>query len=226
MRLNFLNQMKTLGFIAALYPVAAWADAVSGLTPPPPRVGVLIEKILDHGHVIASGSGVLLSDQLILTAAHVVSREPQNPFVTVILDGWRVSGMVIASGQSRKLDLALIKIDPTAMPSHRVISSKLAICSNNPPPNQAVVVVSKGMTTRSSTMPFDDAGRVKDWTNVLSTGYHPGNSGGGVFNPALGCLWGILNIEASGTINGRFMDLTYFVPASQISAFVSEYTAH
>lgn len=221
-----LNQMKTLGIVLLLGQGTGWADSVPVLTPPPPRVGVLIEKVSDHGHVIASGSGVLLSDALILTAAHVVDRDPQNPVVTVILDGWRVGGLVVSSGQSRKLDLALIKIDPTALPLHRVMSANLAICSNNPPPNQAVVVLSKGMTTRSSTMALTDNGHIKEWTNVLSTGYHPGNSGGGVFNPALGCLWGILNIEMSGTINGRFVDLTSFVPASQISAFVSEYSAH
>ena len=210
-----------------LLPMAARAETLGGLTPAPPRIGVMIEKLSDGGHVLSSGSGILLNDHLVLTAAHVVQRDPENPRVSIIFSFGRITGQVIRLGQADKLDLALISFDPIVVPTHHFDPGILSVCPNNPGTNQAVVVLSKGMTTRSSTISsaITSDGQAPGWTNMLNTGYHPGNSGGGVFNPQNNCLWGILVLELGGTINGRIVDLSAFVPASQIAPFIHPYMA-
>ena len=217
--------VKRLILLLLVFPLSVAAEDFRTLTPPPPRVGVMIEKILDHGRVLSSGSGILLNDHLIVTAAHVVWTEPEHPQVTVILGGWRIPGTVVQIGQRGKLDLALIKIDPHILATRQRSQPDLPICPTNPGPSQAVVVVSKGMTTRAATVStaITSDGQTPGWTNMLSTGYHPGNSGGGVFNPQSNCLWGIINLELTGTINGHPVDFTAFVPASQLSDFVRSY---
>ncbi len=226
----FAAKFLALTLIAFLVPVvcAAQEDRRS-LMPSPPDVGVLVEKSSSDGRMLASGSGILLNGGLVLTAAHVVRLNAQNPDVTVILNSLRVHGAVIRNGDSQHRDLALILIDPTDMRLFRPAQQAgVAICTDNPRTNQPVVVVSNGVTTRSSTIssPITSdgqtvTGQTGGWTNLLTTGYHPGNSGGGVFNPQRNCLWGVINLELSGTVDGRSLDLTAFVPALAIAAFLN-----
>ena len=164
-----------------------------------------------------------------LTVAHVVNVDPDNPRVTVILDGWRIDGTLVSEGQREKLDLALIKIPPQALSPKRRVQTMVPICSGNPGTSQPVVVASMGVVTAATTIstPITSDGQTGTWTNLLNTGYHHGNSGGGVFSPRDGCLWGIINIELSGPSleDGHFIDLTAFVPAAKITPFLDAYRA-
>ena len=221
-----LRPLKICLFTLLCLPHFAFAADITGLTPAPPRVGVMIEKTLYHDHMLKTGSGVMLTDHLVLTAAHVISGDT-NPHVTVIIDGWRVPGTVIASGQGRNVDLALVRIEPTPIVPKSLAHEPLPVCATDPPPNQPVVVLSMGATTRSNTLPITSNGATADGTsNLLGKPYHPGNSGGGVFNPLSGCLWGILNLELSGTVDGRTIDISAFVPASTVSRFLHDSAAH
>jgi hypothetical protein len=222
--------MRLVSFTVLLWgilPVAALSANGEPPSPSPAEVGVRLEKPAGDGVHFSQGSGVLLGGGLVLTAAHVVNVNPGSTKVTVVVDGWRIDGTLVADGSARKLDLALIKLPPEALSPRRRQQASVAVCSENPAPSQDVTVASLGTVTHSSTIPtpITSDGKKETWTNLLSTGYHHGNSGGGVFSSSQGCLWGILTLELSGHLpdNGRFVDLTAFVPASQVTEFLRQY---
>ena len=205
------------------------ALSADGLFAPqsPSDLGVRVQKPVGDGKTFAQGSGVFLGDGLVLTAAHVISADPSNHKATVVLDRMPIVGTVVENGQTQNLDLALIKIDTQGLSAKRRTQAPIPVCPGNPGPNQAVTVASMGIVTQATTIstPITSDGQSGTWTNLLSTGYHPGNSGGGVFNPQTSCLWGIINLELSGTVDGKVLDLTAFVPASKVAGFLKTYTA-
>ena len=96
--------------IVALAPLLLGAEEPSRRIPPlPAEVGVRVEKPAGDGVHYSQGSGVLLGDGLVLTAAHVVKYNPQDPKVTVVMAGWRVDGTLAAIGGPDSVDLALVK---------------------------------------------------------------------------------------------------------------------
>lgn len=210
--------MKRLLLVLALAAAPALAE--------PPEaalvaaLGVQIEKPAgDHVH-FSQGSGVYLGDGLVLTAAHVVQLDPANPVSSVILDGWKTDAKLVATG-SNGLDLALLKIEPADLSRQRRDMKRVETCPASTAANQPVVVAALGTVTLSKTVGFPiNAPVLKgDWTNILATGYTHGASGGGLFDAGKGCLAGIVIIEA--TAPG--VELTQFVPAPDIAAFVAAY---
>ena len=218
--------MRIFSLILLLW-MAPAAMALADPAPTPAEVGVRLEKRAGDGQHFSQGSGVFLGDGLVLTAAHVVDVNPDDPKITVVVDGWRIDGAVVQDGQAEteKLDLALVKIDQSVLSERRRAQPAVPVCAANPGPSQPVVVASLGTVTQAATIstPITSDGQTGDWTNLLSTGYHHGNSGGGVFSPGRGCLWGIINLELSGPVEGRFVDLTAFIPATKIAPFLSLY---
>lgn len=215
-----------MNFIVPLLLLFALPSAAASAASPA-EIGVRLEKPAGDGLHFSQGSGVFLGDGLVLTAAHVVDINPSNPNVTVVLDGWRKDGVVVKDGHKDNLDLALVKLPPQALSAPRMAQAPVTLCPDNPTPNQKVVVASTGNVTEAATIntAITSDGQAGTWTNLLSTGFHHGASGGGVFNPKQGCLWGIINIELSGNVDGRFLDLTAFVPASKIKPFLNGYYA-
>jgi hypothetical protein len=142
------------------------------------------------------------------------------------MDGQPIQGMVVQIEPPERLDLALIKVDMDKLAPKWSQQRDVAVCTYNPPTNQPVTVVGLVGVARATTISTaitSGGEETGSWTNLLSTGFHQGNSGGGVFNPQLGCLWGILNLELTGTVNGKSVDMTAFVPASKVMAFVNSY---
>jgi hypothetical protein len=219
--------MRAFIILLLLFPAAVLADDQHLFVYSLVELGVRVEKPAGDGKHFSQGSGVFLGDGLVLTAAHVVKVDPGNRKVTVLLDGWRRDGTLVADGQTENIDLALIKIPSEELDEKRRTQAPVAICAGNPGPSQPVVVASLGTLSNAVTVstPITSDLQMGSWTNLLSTGYHQGNSGGGVFDPRHGCLWGILNMELSGPskTDGRFLDLTAFVPASKITQYLDAY---
>jgi hypothetical protein len=209
---------------ALLLPIAASAQA-----PHPADIGLQVEKPAGDGKLFSHGSGVLLGDGMVLTAAHVIAVNPQDPKVTVFLDNRRVDGLVAFSGQSEHVDLALIKVDPANLPPSKHDLGTEPVCARNPGPAQPVVVAWMGKTTQETTLlradPPKDASDPTPYSTMLAAGHPKGASGGGVFDPQRACLLGIL--VADGTFNidipGVPHEITIFLPASEISSFLKKY---
>jgi hypothetical protein len=205
--------------LALLWLVAAplWAQTAADF-------GVQVEKPAGDGVHFSIGSGVWLGDQLVLTAAHVVQVDPGSRKVTTLIDGIRVDGELAFAEADR--DLALIRLPVEQILPQRRQRGAAQLCPDAPPLNRAVMVAAQGAVTSSVTVgtAITSGGRSTDhWTDLLATGYHHGASGGGVFDPARTCLWGIIRLEMSGPVDGHFLDLTAFVPPEEIRAFLADF---
>ena len=209
-----------MSFLALLWAGLALAQAEPADAGIPAARGVQIEKRAGDKALFSQGSGVYLGNGLVLTAAHVVTINKQDPTLSVILDGWRVDGKVAAVAPA-PLDLALVKIDPAALSKQRREMPALPVCEGDTKPNQPVVVVAQGALSLSQTVggPIRSDALNGDWRDILATGYHHGASGGGIYDAGSGCLRGIIIIEAS---NGA-VDLTQFLPPAKIVPFLTSY---
>jgi hypothetical protein len=204
-------------FLVQLIPVLALAGEPAA-APMPAALGVQVEKPAGDGAHFSIGSGVYLGDGKVLTAAHVVAVDPANKTATVILDGWRVEASIAAIDRDKR-DLALLRIPPATLSLLRQTQRPAPLCLGDPPAGRQMLVAAQGMVTPAATVAtaITSDGKSGQGTNLLSTGFHQGNSGGGVFDPEQGCLWGIILREMSGST----LDLTAFAPAREIAAFLA-----
>lgn len=240
---RYARTMKTwlLLFLLLGLPTAYAAEPPSaGIAPA--DIGVQVEKngiaTINGSRVMygSHGSGVVVGSGLIITAAHVVAVEPENTKVTVVMDGQKLEGQVVLVGEATlpdkdhphiPLDLALIRIAPQTLSVRRQHQAAVPLCSAPAKPNQPVTVTAEGNVTAAATIstPITSDGKSGDWTNLLSTAYHQGSSGGGVFNAKDGCLSGIIYLELGGksSTTGQPLALTAFVPAAMIAPFLNQY---
>src|SRR5579871_4835433 len=209
-------------FLLAL-PLYAHADDA----PAPDDLGVLVQKAAGDGVNFAHGSGVYIGKDEVLTAAHVVRVDRRHNDIVVLLDGILAQGKVTVDGDDTKgPDLALIKLKPELVLPKRRAQKPVEVCTHNAGLSEPVTVVSGGKVTNSAIISKPImAQNMKlpgDGTNFMVTDYGKGNSGGGVFDPVSGCLFGIVSFEAGGTDNntGNYVVFTGFVPASDIAPFL------
>lgn len=209
--------IRTLAFLLAVIAAApAFAEpegaALVG------ALGVQIMKPSGQPGINVQGSGVYLGNGLVLTAAHVIKPNPTLPTATVVMDGIQTEAKVAAIGQGA-VDLALLKIEPGEISHQRRALEPLKVCDLGTAPNQYVVVAAEGVISTSKTIgsPVQLPASTGTWSNVLSTGYGHGSSGGGVFDALKGCLAGIIIVAVSGP----GVELTQFVPAPEIAMFLA-----
>lgn len=219
-------QILKILFVCLL--LAPAALSAQDMAPTWAQVGVRVEKPAGDGKQFSQGSGISLGDGLILTAAHVIQVDPGNPRVTVIMDGWRVDGRVVAVKYSDQVDLALVHIPRGHLPATRRDQPPVAICPDNALPRQPMIVATEGTVSQSITIgsPISaDRRQTNGWTNLLATGYHQGASGGGVFQQEQNCLAGIIYMEMGGKLSGsgQQINLTGFIPPSQIIPFLRDF---
>jgi len=189
-----------------------------------------VQKDSGDGKLFSHGSGVYLGGGLVLTAAHVITVNPGHPEVKLMGQEHMIMDAKVVLDGSRiepDLDLALIKIDAAALPPARRDQEAVTVCASNAGLNQPVLVAAQEKVSPATTFPQPMERRnekvveTNGWTNLLTTGFHHGASGGGVFDPARGCLAGIVFLELSSA--DQKIDLTAFIPASRITPFLNQY---
>lgn len=210
--------MKRLAALLLALLAALPAGAEPDGAPMAAAFGVELQKSAGDNVYFMHGSGVFLGGGLILTAAHVVKVNPQDPDVTVVMDGWKTNAKVAAIAPNG-LDLALLKMEPAEISGQRRALSPVHLCTTPSTANQPVIVTAQGTVSLSKTIaaPIQSPSLNGDWTDILATGYGHGASGGGVFDAGKGCLIGIIIIEATGP----GVELTQFLPAAKIAPFLA-----
>jgi S1-C subfamily serine protease len=169
----------------------------------------------------AWGAGIYLGDSKIITAAHVVGR---NPHVTI--SGRELAATILKKGSLETTDLALLSIDERSLPVSLRLR-RLTLCHELPWPGEDIVTVSAGGTARSRIVsPAVLPPNVRKFDTIIRDVAGTGNSGSGVFDLRKKCLLGIMSRKisilrskpASGKSETRDI-AKYFVSASVISEF-------
>jgi hypothetical protein len=175
------------------------------------------------------GYGVYLGNGLILTASHV-----PGPFAEfkphVVIAGQDLPASLVREGALESVDLTLLSVDATTLPV-RLRMRRMPLCVRPPYPRETVVVVTPEGTARSRILPPQAIPadlRARFDTNIADVAT-TGNSGSGVFDAENQCLLGIISRKLSVTQSGlrpgapvvAMRDIAkYFVPASEIKAFI------
>jgi hypothetical protein len=172
------------------------------------------------------GYGIYLGKGLFITAAHVAGHTWfTRPKVAIA--GTEYLTKVVKAGDFESIDLTLLAVDETRLPS-RLALRRNPLCAQPPWPGEPVITVVPEGTARSRIMspqrlPFS----ARKFDTVISDVATTGNSGSGVFDAEKKCLLGIMSRKISGYRTPRnsgkreLYDIAkYFVPASTIAQFI------
>jgi hypothetical protein len=151
-----------------------------------------------------SGSGIRLTSNLVITAAHVTAGWTGNFQVHIDGDDWPATPVKL--GKFDDVDLSLFSVDRQKLPP-TMEQIEPSLCMAPARPGDPVMVVDRGWVSWSHVISLTSIADVKT----------TGNSGSGVFDPSHECLLGIMSrklVMASADV------AKYFVPASEIREFI------
>jgi hypothetical protein len=176
------------------------------------------------------GYGIYLGNGLVLTAAHVPGDVAKTK-PHVLIAGKDLPAALVKQGSLDQTDLTLLSVDAAQLPV-RLQMRRLPLCERPPYPGESVVVVIPEGAARSRVLPPTVVppkfrGRFGTVIRDVAT---TGNSGSGVFDALNQCLLGIISRKITiGLATGRpgapmqTRDIAkYFVPVSEIKAFIPE----
>jgi S1-C subfamily serine protease len=172
------------------------------------------------------GTGIYLGKGLVLTASHVVGRNPfKKPNVTIA--GQDLPAKVLKQGMFERSDLALLEIDEASLPT-RIRLRRISLCEAPPWPGEDIVTVIPEEAVHSHVMsPKELPLQVRRFSTIISDVARTGNSGSGVFDSKKKCLLGIMSRKITqvraviGSSDKQTYDVAkYFVPASAIAEFL------
>jgi hypothetical protein len=173
-----------------------------------------------------SGYGIYLGKGLFITASHVVG----TTWMTrpkVIIAGQAYPTRAVKEGSFESTDLTLLSIDESLLPM-RLRLRQNTLCKEPPRPDQDVVTVIPEAVVHSHILaPARIPIAARKFSTAIADVAETGNSGSGVFDAKHRCLLGIMSRKISqtraqpGTGKRQTHDIAkYFVPASQIAAFM------
>lgn len=174
------------------------------------------------------GFGIYLGKGLFITAAHVVGRGWMTR-PKVVIAGEEFPTRVVKEGSFEGTDLTLLSIEESLLPM-RLRLRTISLCNEPPRPGQQVVTVVPERTVRSQILaPERLPVGSRKFSTVIADVAQTGNSGSGVFDAQRRCLLGIMSRKISqsvtrpGTGKTETRDIAkYFVPASEIAAFLPD----
>ncbi len=173
------------------------------------------------------GFGIYLGKGMFITAAHVVGRAWLTRPKIVIMDH-EYPTRVPKEGSLEGTDLTLMAVEESLLPM-RLRLRRNTLCKDPPRPGQQVVtVVPEGVVRSHILSPEKLPIGVRKFKTVIADVARTGNSGSGVFDAQSRCLLGIMSRKISQSRtrgdNGKteVRDIAkYFVPASEIAAFLA-----
>jgi hypothetical protein len=172
------------------------------------------------------GYGIYLGRGLFITAAHVVGRgwltRPK-----IAINGQEYPTSIVKEGSFEGTDVTLLSVEETLLPVRLRLRTN-SLCRVPPWPGEEVITIVPEAAVHSHVispekLPMD----VRKFSTVIGDVANTGNSGSGVFDSKHRCLLGIMSRKISlsqmriGLTKPEVRDIAkYFVPASEISAFM------
>ena len=180
---------------------------------------------LDDAKIL--GAGIFLGNGLILTAAHVAG-PADSAFPLIVSAGhWYWQARIVTQGALERIDIALLAIDPQAVPKAMQAMAALTLCRQPTVPGQQVAVAApwSARVTRilsPTAIPEPLRGR---YATLLDQPEKIGNSGAGVFDLRKGCLLGVVSqqVQRPEERDGVWRNVAiakYFVSAQDIAALI------
>ena len=175
-----------------------------------------------------TGSGIYLGRGIFITAAHVVGHSWLS-LPSILINGRPYPTRIVKEGRFETTDLTLLSVEENLLPL-RLTMRRNSLCKEPSWPGQQVVTVTPGAVVRSyviapQLLPIG----ARRFNTAIADVATTGNSGSGVFDVQKRCLLGIMSRKIS---QSRFRPETgktetrdiakYFVPASEIAAFLPE----
>jgi hypothetical protein len=179
------------------------------------------------GRDIYWGNGIYLGNGLVLTAAHVAGGASGPKKSVRFGDDLELPATFIKEGKFEQVDLAVLLVNVHELPAD-IRSRHLALCKDQPWPEDAVVLVTREGTSRSKIisppLQLSPEFRLR-FPTLISDVETGGKSGSGVFDPRNKCLLGILSAQITTRPQGapKLEEKavgTYFVPAWTIESFI------
>jgi S1-C subfamily serine protease len=172
------------------------------------------------------GTGIYIGKGLVLTASHVVGRNPFNrPKVTIA--GQDLPARVVKQSSLDGSDLALLEINEDSLPTGLRLR-RISLCEARPWPGEDVMTVIPEETVHSHVIsPEGLPMQARRFDTAIGDVVRTGNSGSGVFDSQQRCLLGIISRKitdvrtTAGSTDKQSIDVAkYFVPASVIAEFL------
>lgn len=174
-----------------------------------------------------NGYGIYLGRDLVITAAHVVGHWPSLTNPGVRIDGRDLPTKLLKKGSFEAVDLALLSIDEGQLSISRRLRRN-PLCNFPPRVGQELIDVLPDKTSRTHVIsPLAIARSLRARYSTLME--RPEASGSGLFDAERKCLRGIVSAKLPKFTYQRTKDgllakpngfAGYFVPASQIAAFI------
>ena len=174
-----------------------------------------------------TGDGIYLGDGAVITAFHVIGRWGflKNPHV--LIAGQNLPATIVKAGSVDTIDLMLLSVPEQTLPVSLLLRRN-PLCRQPPFVGEPVIDVTSKLTTRHQVVsPLFIAPQDRKRYSTLID--RPENSGSGVFDAEKRCLLGIVSLALTKfdyrTVAGQLVakpsgEVGYFVPASQIAAFL------
>jgi len=217
-----MQPQTIFGAIVAIFLVGpSWAD--------PPDESLLAYAVNVHRTPMQTwgpGYGIYLGRGLFITAAHVVGRgwwtRPK-----IAISGQEYPTNIVKEGSFEGTDVTLLSVEESLLPLRLRLRTN-SLCKDAPWPGEEVISVIPEAAVHShvispAKLPMD----VRKFSTVIGDVANTGNSGSGVFDAKKRCLLGIMSRKISlsqmrvGAAKPEVRDIAkYFVPASEISAFM------
>lgn len=176
------------------------------------------------------GYGIYLGNGLFITASHVAGRARETK-PKIAIAGTEYAANLVKEGSYDGIDLTVLSVNLASLPD-RLKLRRLPLCRMPPAPGEEILVVTPEgqVPSRIASPKILSPDLASRFSTIIADVARTGNSGSGVFDAKTRCLMGIMSRKIQmgtmtwegGRHSKRMRDVAkYFVPASQILAFMS-----